>query len=134
MLMNTWYDEVIKAMPDGRTDRTIGLTTSESHRAIKKLGGAPYTLINEWSGVPGILTVPSLNNAGRLHVVYVDEEGSYWDPNVEFTGRQWYYNRFKPMGMGMTVNLKHEYSRDIALVEYNNSKIMLGGYIDNEQE
>lgn len=93
-------------------------------KLLRELGMIPYTLFNNWSGVPGLLSLPSLNNEGGAHAVYFDGQHIV-DPQKGRVGKKSYAPQLGgmwPACCRITVDLREEHSLFVAQMEFKQMK------------
>jgi hypothetical protein len=101
-----------------------GLMTGTQDKILRELGIIPYTLFNNWTGVPGLLSVPSLNNEGGAHAVYFDGQNII-DPQKGRSNKKSYGAQINGLWPGccrITVDLREEHSRFVAEMEFKQMK------------
>jgi len=114
MLSGNIYDEVMKQA------KTIGLGTqplsTERVQAIGSLLGMNLAVMSGYrGGVHAILNLPSLNNAGGAHAVYI-ENYKVFDPQRNREGKKWYDYEITgawPSCMTSIVDLNNAYSLEV---------------------
>jgi hypothetical protein len=97
-----------------------GLLTGIQDKVLRALGIAPYPLMNNWTGVPGLLSLPSLNNEGGAHAVYFDGQ-SIIDPQTGRDGKKAYKTQLKglwPSCCRLLVDLNEDHSLYVAEMEF----------------
>ncbi|MFL5785879.1 MAG: hypothetical protein ACJ76H_14775 [Bacteriovoracaceae bacterium] len=121
------YDQVeLVALKNGWS-RTSGLLSGIQDKVLRDLGILPYTLFNNWTGVPGLLSVPSLNVEGGAHAVYFDGQHII-DPQRGRSGKKAYGAQLKGLWPGccrITVDLREEHSMFVAQMEYKQMRSRL---------
>lgn len=87
------YEKVVEVLESLKI-KPSNLGGNDTLRAMKQLGHVNVTeKLEFYDFLPCILSVPSLNNKGRMHAVYWDGE-RIWDPQEGNEGMEFYTTEF----------------------------------------
>lgn len=128
MWLNKPYEEIADMLQklgyERNPDSRQGVSSIEQYKMLRKFGMHPITIDTAFGGVPGILSLPSLNVPGGAHACFYDGKDIY-DPQTGREEKKHYplqIENYWPSCYKITIDLKDNCSREMAEIWLQNKR------------